>query len=80
MKLPFLFLSVVLIPLANVRGNVYVSEHNLTHYLSEDDFTVMKNLVFENLGDPFTYEGSIYFLLSARRLTRRLLRGQGKTA
>ncbi len=62
MKLSFLFLSVVLIPLANAQGNVYVSEHNLTYYLGEDDFTVMETMVFENQGDPFTYEGSIYFL------------------
>jgi hypothetical protein len=62
MKLPFLFLSVVLIPLANAQGNVYVSEYNLTYYLGEDDFTVIETLIFENQGDPFTYEGSIYFL------------------
>lgn len=62
MKLPFLFLSVVLIPLANAQGNMYVSEHNLTYYLGEGDFTVIETLVFEKPGDPFTYEGSLHFL------------------
>lgn len=62
MKLPFLFLSVVLIPLVNAQGNFYVSEHNLTYYLGEEDFKVVEDLVFENPGDPFTYEGGIYFM------------------
>lgn len=51
-----------MIPLASAQGNVYVSEHNLTYYLGEDDFTVIETLIFENRGDPFTYEGSVYFL------------------
>lgn len=60
--LPFLFLSVALIPIVNAQELLIVREHNLTYYLSLENFHVDEHLVFEKPGGPFTFEGEVYFL------------------
>lgn len=60
--LPFLILSVAFVSLAGAQEGLYVSEHNLTYSLGLGDFYVNESMVFEKPGDPFTFQGELYFL------------------
>lgn len=60
--LPFLLLSVAVVSLANAQESLFVREHNLTYLLGTDVFRVEETLVFEKPGDPFTYQGKLYFI------------------
>ena len=60
--LPFLLLSVAVVSLVNAQEGLFVREHNLTYFLGTEGFRVEESMVFEKPGDPFTYQGGLYFL------------------
>lgn len=56
----WIVLLLAALPSTHAYG-LYVSEHNLTYILETDDFRVDEKIVFENAGDPFTFQGKVYF-------------------
>lgn len=60
--LPFLLLSVAFVSVASAQEGLFVREHNITYSLGVDRFFVEEKMLFEKPGDPFTFEGDLYFI------------------
>lgn len=60
MRAIWIILLLAAVPAAHAHG-LYVSEHNLTYTLEASDSLVAEKIVFENAGDPFTFQGRVYF-------------------
>ena len=60
--LPFLLLSVAFVSLASAQEGLFVREHNITYSLGMESFYVEERMLFEKPGDPFTFEGELYFI------------------
>lgn len=61
---------VVLLPAVVHAQNIYVSEHNLTYYLNENDFFVEEKIVFKNIKGSYLFDDTIYLARGDARDTK----------